>query len=114
MIFGSALEVLVAGARTSVLRWFGTYTFVPPLPPRFLLSSSNETTYRRRWTDSRCSRHCRQVPVELWERVLHDALWPRGPLHATSALVLDAKREMVNYSTATGPDPDGESTSQKL
>ncbi|XP_034256562.1 uncharacterized protein LOC117654258 isoform X2 [Thrips palmi] len=36
-----------------------------------------------------------KVPLKVWEQFIHDALWPRGPLHPTHSLVLQAKKAIV-------------------
>lgn len=36
-----------------------------------------------------------KVSLKDWEGFINDALWPRGPLHRTHSLVLQAKREIV-------------------
>ncbi|XP_034246320.1 uncharacterized protein LOC117648166 [Thrips palmi] len=36
-----------------------------------------------------------KVPLKEWERFISDALWPRGPLHPTHSLVLQAKNAII-------------------
>lgn len=58
-------------------------------------------------TDYACS-VCPQLPLEAWEGLVEGALWPRGPLHPTHHVVLQAKVEMVSrLRPADGPAASG-------